>query len=135
MATELPRPGDEIQVVVEVSRLSFVKRRPDGSVHFVSPFPTPFNYGSVPNTIAADGDPLDAILLGPRLPRGARCRGRVLGVVDFVDGGRPDPKVVVGERLTLWDRAQVKAFFSVYARAKRFLDPRGGGASYRGWLV
>lgn len=121
-------------MTVEVPRLSFVKRRPDGAVHFVSPLPTLFNYGSVLGTLAADGDQLDVLLLGPRLPRGTRRRARVLGVVDFVDAGRPDPKLVAGERLTAWHRTQVSAFFTVYARAKRVLDPDGGGAVYRGWL-
>jgi inorganic pyrophosphatase len=134
VVSELPRLGDEVQVVVEVPRLSFVKRRPDGAVHFVSPLPTPFNYGSMLETLAADGDPLDVLLLGPRLARGTRHRARVLGAVDFVDAGQPDPKIVAGELLTTWHRAQVSAFFTVYARAKRVLDPRGGGALYRGWL-
>ena len=134
----LPGLGEEIELVIEVSRFSFVKRRPDGRVHFVSPVPTLFNYGSVPNTRAADGDPLDVLLPGPRLRRGARRRAHVLGVVDFLDGGAPDPKIVAGApgaRLGTWERAQVTTFFQVYARAKRVLDPAGGGALYRGWLA
>ncbi|HJL17173.1 MAG TPA: inorganic diphosphatase [Sandaracinaceae bacterium LLY-WYZ-13_1] len=134
MTSALPRLGDELDVVIEVPRLSFVKRRPDGAVHFVSPLPTPFNYGSVVGTLGADGDPLDVLLLGPRLRRGTRRRARVLGIVDFEDGGLPDPKIVVGEALSPWDRARVTAFFRVYARAKRWLDRAGGGAAYRGWI-
>ena len=105
-------------MVVEVPRLSFVKRGPTGAIDFLSPLPCPFNYGSVPGTLAEDGDPLDAILLGRRRARGQRVSGRVLGVVGFLDAGVPDPKLVLGERLRLRDRLQLEAFFRVYALAK-----------------
>ena len=45
----------------------------DGTVDFVSPLPSPFNYGSVPDTLSEDGDPLDALLVGPRRPAGYRA--------------------------------------------------------------
>ncbi len=135
MTTTLPLLGAEVEVVLEVPRFSFVKRRPDGRVHFVSPLPTPFNYGSVQNTLAEDGDPLDAVVLGPRRPRGASVRGRLLGVLAFVDHGLWDPKLVVGERLGSRDARALEHFFSVYARAKRFLDPGPGPTRFEGWLA
>ncbi len=132
---ELPGLGEEIPIEIEVPRLSFVKRGPDGAVRFVSPLPTLFNYGSVPGTRAADGDPFDVVLLGPRRPRGAHLRARILGAIDFVDDGRPDPKLIAGTSpLRPWQRAQVSTFFRIYARAKRSLDPQSAGAQYRGWL-
>jgi inorganic pyrophosphatase len=133
--TSLPSLGDEVEVALEVSRFSFVKRRPDGRVHFVSPLPTLFNYGSVPGTCAADGDPLDAVVLGPRRPRGTIVRGRLLGVIDFVDHDVADPKLVVGEVLRARDVRALEAFFRVYARAKRVLDPGPGPTRFGGWIV
>ncbi|MAQ15826.1 MAG: hypothetical protein CMN30_13655 [Sandaracinus sp.] len=113
-----------VEVVVEVPRFSPVKRGPSGAVEFISPLPAPFNYGSIPGTLAEDGEPRDVLLLGPRLPRGARGSGLVLGVVRFLDAGVPDPKVIAGERLGAFDRAQLEAFFHVYALAKRLAGRR-----------
>jgi len=108
-----------VPIVIEVPRFSFVKRGPSGAIDFVSPFPTPFNYGSVPDTLAEDGEPRDVLLLGRRLPRGTRTEAPVLGVVRFLDAGVPDPKIVAGERLGRRDRATLDAFFHLYAFAKR----------------
>lgn len=128
--------GDEVEVVIEVPRGSFTKRRPDGRVHFVSPFPSPFNYGSVPDTRSPDGDPLDAIVLGPRRSRGERLRGRVRGVVRFIDHGVADPKLVVSASpLRRRDRIVIELFFRVYAPAKTFLDPGRGRTRYEGFRV
>jgi len=64
----------EIDVVIEVPRGSFLKRGSTGHIDFVSPLPCPFNYGSVPNYLGLEGDLLDALVLGPRLPFGTRIR-------------------------------------------------------------
>ena len=132
-------PGDMVSVVIEVARGSFVKRRPSGSVDFVSPFPCPYNYGSIVGTLGADADPLDAIVLGPRLPYGLRVRVQVFGCVDFVDGGVPDPKWVCGSgALQPSDRAGVERFFHVYAGFKRVLytlrRSSGGRTACLGWV-
>jgi len=108
-----------VPIVIEVPRFSFVKRGPSGSIDFVSPFPTPFNYGSVPGTLAEDGEPRDVLLLGPRLARGSRTEARVLGVVRFLDAGVADPKIVAGARLGDRDRVTIEGFFHLYALAKR----------------
>lgn len=108
-----------VPIVIEVPRFSFVKRGPTGAVDFLSPFPSPFNYGSIPDTLAADGEPRDVLLLGPRLPRGCRTEANVLGVVRFLDAGVPDPKVVAGRRLGRRDRSTIDAFFRLYALAKQ----------------
>jgi hypothetical protein len=64
----------ELEVLVEVPRGSFLKRGSTGHVDFVSPLPCPFNYGSVPNYLGLEGDLLDALVLGPRLPLGTRIQ-------------------------------------------------------------
>jgi len=126
-------------VEIEVPRGGFVKRKADGGVDFVSPLPCPFNYGSVPDTTSGDGDPLDAVVLGPRLSRGALVERAELAVVDFVDAGDPDPKLICGDGpLTKEDLQRVVRFFSVYAWAKRKLNRARGKAGiteYRGVTV
>lgn len=116
----LPR---DAEVVVDLPRFSHVKRRDDGVIDFVSPLPCPFNYGSVPGTRSGDGDRIDAIVLGPRLPRGSRASLRVLGVVRFVDAGVDDPKwICCSGPLRPRDRLLLVAFFRLYALAKRVLN-------------
>src|SRR6185295_18906867 len=109
--------------MVEVPRGSFIKRRDDGSVDFVSPVPCPFNYGSVPDTRSGDGDRLDAVVLGPRVARGARVRVKVVACVRFTDAGQDDPKLICSQGpLSRVDRARVTLFFAFYARAKGLLN-------------
>jgi len=133
---ELPAIGEAVEVVIEVPRGSFVKRRPDGGVHFRSPLPTLFNYGSVLGTRAADGDPLDALVMGPRLSRGSRVRRTVRGIVDFVDHDLPDPKLVLASApLSVRERRRIERFFRAYAYAKRWLDPGPGQTRLAGWLA
>lgn len=132
-------PGDMVSVVIEVARGSFVKRRPSGSVDFVSPLPCPYNYGSILGTLGDDGDPLDAIVLGPRQPYGLQVRVCVFGCIEFVDAGVSDPKWVCGSgSLQPSDKAGVQRFFQVYARFKRVLYTLRRGSVGRtaclGWV-
>jgi len=124
-----PTPSDdmtevvEVDVEVEVPRFAFVKRFEDGTIDFVSPVPTPFNYGAVPGSHAPDGDRLDVVLLGPRQAAGTRLVAPVHGVVHFVDAGQDDPKLIVGPRRpTPSERTQIRVFFATYARAKALLN-------------
>lgn len=126
-----------LTVVIEVPRFGMVKRRGDGSIDFVA-LPSPFNYGSVPGTRAPDGDPLDVIVLGPRLREGQVLERTPLAVFGFLDRGRLDPKVVCGEGpLRAVDRRAVERFFAVYQRFKRGLQRARGQAEpteVLGWL-
>lgn len=111
------------QFIVEVPRLSLIKWGSDGGVDFVSAVPSPFNYGSIPDHLGADGDPLDVVVLGPRLPRGATGELPVRGRARFVDGGVPDDKWIVSAApLRRRDRLLIRAFFSAYAIPKRLRD-------------
>jgi hypothetical protein len=52
----------------------------------------PVNYGFVPQTISYDGDPFDALALGPALPGGTLVDGVVVGVLLMEDEkGSPGP--------------------------------------------
>lgn len=135
----LPRLPGVLEVLIETPRWSPVKRRADGRVDFITPVPCPYNYGCVPELGSGDGDPLDVVVLGPRLPRGARVRVPVVGVMGFMDAGCADPKVICSPRpLRAVDRWSLALFFRVYAVFKRVLHfargRRTGATRYVGWL-
>ena len=130
--------AEDLTVVIDVPRGSFIKRSDDGGVDFVSPIPCPFNYGHVPGTLADDGDACDAVVLGPKLSLGRTANVVTRARIDFVDAGRSDPKwVCAGAPLSPSDRLQVAGFFRCYAVAKRLINRvRGkrGPTRYLGWL-
>lgn len=99
-------PGDELpgtfNVVVEIPKGSQNKYEYDASLEaFVldrvlfSPLHYPGDYGFVPQTLATDGDPLDALVLVtyPTFP-GAVVHVRPIGVLEFVDSGEADDKIL-----------------------------------------
>ena len=55
----------------------------------------PVNYGFVPQTISYDGDPFDALVLGPPLPGGRVVRGVIVGLMFMEDEKGLDSKVVL----------------------------------------
>jgi inorganic pyrophosphatase len=55
----------------------------------------PVNYGFVPQTVSYDGDPFDALVLGPPLPDGQFVRGVIVGVMFMEDEKGHDTKVVL----------------------------------------
>jgi inorganic pyrophosphatase len=129
--------GTEVEVVIEVPRGSFIKRGSTGQVDFISPLPCPFNYGSVPAYIGLEGDLLDALVLGPRLPLGTRLRVKAWGAAILTDRGMTDDKLVCSNhRLTAEERQMVLRFFSFYAKCKGLLNVwrrRSGRNACEGW--
>lgn len=127
----------EVEVVIEVPRGSFLKRGSTGHLDFVSPFPCPFNYGSVPTHLGLEGDLLDALVLGPRLPLGTRIRVRAWGAVTLADRGMEDDKLVCSpDPPTLAEQAFVLRFFRFYAKCKGLLNVlrrRPGRNACEGW--
>jgi inorganic pyrophosphatase len=93
----------EMWMVVEVPLDSPIKYELDkatGAVYVdrfqAMPVAAPANYGSFPRTIAADGDPLDAVLLSRHpVQAGAFVRVRPVGAIRTVDGPHKDDKVLV----------------------------------------
>jgi len=127
----------ELEVVIEVPRGGFVKRGSGAAVEFVSPLPCPFNYGAVPGLLGGEGDLLDAVVLGPRLPRGARVRVAPRAAISMCDGGQVDDKLICSHtELTRASRSAVIVFFHFYALCKRVLNAlRGvrGRTACAGW--
>jgi inorganic pyrophosphatase len=65
-----------------------------GARRVVSYLGYPGNYGSIPHTKGADGDPLDIIAIGPAAVRGTVVPAKVVGVVRCDDGGDQDDKII-----------------------------------------
>lgn len=71
----------------------------DGKPRVVKYLGYPVNYGMFPKTIlpkefGGDGDPLDALVLGPSQPRGSILRAKVIGVLKLLDKGEQDDKIL-----------------------------------------
>ena len=84
----------------------------------------PVNYGFVPQTVSYDGDPFDALVLGPPMRGGAAVRGAIVGIMHMEDETGLDSKVVLSPlrqgrpkyALTDADRARIGGFFNIYKR-------------------
>jgi inorganic pyrophosphatase len=83
----------------------------------------PVNYGFVPQTVSYDGDPFDALILGPRLPDGRLVRGVIVGVMFMEDEKGLDSKVVLSrvdargrprEELTAEVKQEIGDYFARY---------------------
>lgn len=97
-----PKKGDNINVIVEIQKGSKNKYELDkesGLISLdrvmVSAQDYPFDYGFVPNTLWHDNDPLDVVLITtyPLLP-GILLEARVLGVMNMIDSGESDAKII-----------------------------------------
>lgn len=137
MTATPPFQSAPLELLVEVPRGSFVKRDATGRIEFISPLPCPFNYGSLPGHSAADGDALDAALLGPRRVAGQRLHVPARAVIRFLDAGQEDDKLICAVMpLTLLDRGLVLGFFHFYALCKRAMNAvrgRRGMTRCLGW--
>jgi inorganic pyrophosphatase len=97
----------------------------------------PVNYGFVPQTVSYDGDPFDALVLGPPLEGGTLVAGVIVGLMQMEDNKGLDSKVVLSPAgadgrprypLTDGERARIGSYFNAYKR----LDP-GGYSRVGGW--
>ncbi|MEQ1636246.1 MAG: inorganic diphosphatase [Methylococcales bacterium] len=126
-----------IDVIIEIPRGSFLKRGSNGKLDFISPFPCPFNYGSVPAFVGLDSDFLDAVVLGPRLPLGTTVRIPALGAVRMIDQGLNDDKLICSHLpVSPSKKRLILLFFMIYAKAKSLINfTRGhkGRNSCEGW--
>ena len=126
-----------VRVLIEIPRWSFLKRGSTGVIDFVSPLPCPFNYGCVPDFIGLEGDLLDALILGPRLPLGTQVTVNAYAAIALTDRGLTDDKLICAHRPpTAADWRRVERFFRFYARCKALLNgyrSRPGRNAFDGW--
>ena len=99
-------PGDitngKVYTVVEISEGSILKIEWNRQLACMeldrvepSIFAKPCNYGFIPGTLDEDGDELDTLIVAPEpLPTGLILEARILGVLNFEDGGEADHKIV-----------------------------------------
>ena len=71
----------------------------NGSPRVVKYLGYPGNYGMIPRTLSpkdqgGDGDPLDVLVLGAAVERGAVIPARIIGVMRMLDGGEQDDKLI-----------------------------------------
>ncbi|MEL1263820.1 inorganic diphosphatase [Pseudoxanthomonas putridarboris] len=99
---EQPRSApEEVLLAVEIPAGSFTKYEiNDEGLVFVDRFQSmpvayPANYGSMPRTLAGDGDPLDALVLTREpLHPGVLIKFRPVGVLRMIDDGEHDEKII-----------------------------------------
>lgn len=119
-----------VEVVIEIPRGSFLKRGSFGHVDFISPLPCPYNYGSIHQYIGGEGDYLDAVVLGPRLPMGSRVTVNAYGAIGLSERFMYDDKLICSlAPITARDRRNCLWFFHTYALCKGLLNLFRG---YRG---
>jgi len=100
-------PGDyqsgTVNTVVEISQGSILKiewdrKRAAFMLDRVEPsiYAKPVNYGFIPQTLDEDGDELDTLIVCDEpIPTGVWLEAKVIGVLNFIDDGEADYKVVV----------------------------------------
>lgn len=100
-------PGDyqagSVNTVIEISEGSFLKiewdrQRAAFMLDRVEPsiYAKPCNYGFIPQTLDEDGDELDTLVVCDEpLPTGIWLEAKIVGVMNFVDDGDNDHKIVV----------------------------------------
>ena len=104
---EVLTPGDYqngiVNTVVEIPQGSFLKvewhrKTATFMIDRVEPsiYAKPVNYGFIPQTIDEDGDELDTLVVCDQpIPTGVWLEARVIGVLNFIDDGEADYKIVV----------------------------------------
>lgn len=95
--------GGVINVVIEIPtgsnhKIEWDRKNACFKLDRVEPiaFAKPCNYGFIPQTLDEDGDELDALVITEQpLTTGIVLKGRVIGVMRFVDDGEVDDKIIV----------------------------------------
>ncbi len=87
---EIPAHADPVKYEVDkVTGAMFVDRFMSTAMHY------PCNYGYVPHTLSADGDPVDVLVVTPvPLISGSVIRCRPVGVLKMTDESGDDAKVL-----------------------------------------
>lgn len=87
---EIPM-GSNLKIEWDRTRAVFQLDRVEPSI-----YAKPVNYGFIPQTLDEDGDELDTLVVcSEPIPTGVWLEARVIGVLNFIDDGEADHKIVV----------------------------------------
>ena len=90
VVNEIPK-GSTLKIEWDRERAAFTLDRVEPAI-----YAKPVNYGFIPKTLDEDGDELDVLIVTDEpIPTGVWLKTRILGVLNFVDDGEIDHKVVV----------------------------------------
>jgi len=92
-----------MEVCIEISKNSSVKYEYDKLRNALvcdrilhTPFKYIFNYGFIPNTLSADGDPIDVVVvMEDELLPGSYIKCRLIGLLETTDDKGGDPKLIM----------------------------------------
>ena len=137
MQVEIPA-GSRIKYEIDAQGRLFVDRFLPGAQAY------PANYGGLPDTLAGDGDPLDALLITREpLPAGVRVAIRPIAVLRMSDAGQADEKLLavpiapVDADYAAWQglddvpvslQQRIEDFFSTYKQSGQ-----GNPVQLHGW--
>ncbi len=134
---EIPK-GSSHKIEWDRKRACFMLDRVEPQI-----FAKPCNYGFIPQTLDEDGDELDTLIVTDEpLPTGVWLEAKVVGILNFIDDGEADHKVVVvpaddrhtGDSINSLDdlgerwKQQVEHHFSHYKDLKK-----PGTTNVQGW--
>lgn len=124
---EIPSGTTEKWEVNKASgQVSWEKRNNVGRV--VNYLGYPGNYGMIPQTClnkenGGDGDPLDIVVLGPSLERGAVVRAKIIGILYLLDNGEQDHKLIaVAPNSPLYNINSIAELNQKYIGISRILE-------------
>jgi inorganic pyrophosphatase len=87
---EIPQ-GSMLKIEWDRERAAFMLDRVEPSI-----YAKPVNYGFIPQTLDEDGDELDTLVVCDEpIPTGVWLAAKVIGVLNFIDDGEADYKIVV----------------------------------------
>ena len=98
-----------------------------GIPRFIEYLGYPGNYGMIPNTLmdkakGGDGDPLDILMLGPAVMRGSVAMVRPIGVLELMDNGEKDDKLIAIPIETHWSVVRdISQLDSLYPGSKEII--------------
>ncbi len=87
---EIPQ-GSSLKIEWDRERAVFMLDRVEPGI-----FAKPVNYGFIPQTLDEDGDELDTLVVCHEpIPTGIWLKAKIIGILNFIDDGEADHKVIV----------------------------------------
>ena len=110
MIVEIPT-GTTAKYEMDKTTYTLLMDSINGKPRYIDYLGYPANYGMIPNTILSkdeggDGDPLDILLLGPAVKRGSVEKVKVIGVLELLDNGEQDDKLIAINPATNWSKVE-----------------------------